>query len=44
MSATIASVARRWGFTDATHFGRAFKEAYRMSPRDWRALKQGRDR
>jgi hypothetical protein len=27
----------RWGFTDTPHFGRAFKEAYRMSPRDWRA-------
>jgi hypothetical protein len=34
----------RWGFTDATHFGRAFKETFGMSPRDWRALKQGRDR
>ncbi|QIQ01010.1 helix-turn-helix domain-containing protein [Streptomyces liangshanensis] len=33
---TIASVARRWGFRDASHFGRVFKEAYGMSPREWR--------
>jgi AraC-like DNA-binding protein len=43
MSVTIAAVARCWGFTDATHFGRAFKETFGMSPRDWRALKQRRD-
>jgi AraC-like DNA-binding protein len=42
-STTIASVARRWGFSDATHFGRAFREAYGLSPRDWRALNQGRN-
>jgi AraC-like DNA-binding protein len=35
-SATIASIAHRWGFGDATNFGRAFKEAYGMSPRQWR--------
>lgn len=35
-SAGIAAVARRWGFTDATHFGRRFRAAYGLSPREWR--------
>jgi AraC-like DNA-binding protein len=39
-SVTIASVAHRWGFADATHFSRVFKEAYGMSPRQWRELRQ----
>ncbi|OKI92955.1 AraC family transcriptional regulator [Streptomyces sp. CB02058] len=34
---TIAAVARRWGFSDPTHFSHRFKDAYGMSPRDWRA-------
>lgn len=33
---TITAVAQQWGFVDMTHFGRAFKNAYGMSPRDWR--------
>jgi AraC-like DNA-binding protein len=33
---TIAAVARRWGFADATHFSRRFRLAYGMSPREWR--------
>jgi AraC-like DNA-binding protein len=37
---TIGAVGRRWGFADATHFGRVFKEAYGMSPRAWRELRQ----
>nr|WP_204358617.1 helix-turn-helix domain-containing protein [Streptosporangium sp. 'caverna'] len=40
-SLTIASVAQRWGFGNASHFGRAFKEAYGMSPREWRERRQG---
>jgi AraC-like DNA-binding protein len=32
----IAAVARRWGFTDPTHFGRRFRTAYGLSPREWR--------
>ena len=35
-SAPIAALARRWGFTDATHFGRRFRAAYGISPREWR--------
>ncbi|MEU0137603.1 helix-turn-helix domain-containing protein [Streptomyces sp. NPDC006296] len=35
---TIAAIGRSWGFTDATHFSKAFTRAYGLSPRDWRAL------
>lgn len=38
--ATVASVGRRWGFLDATNFGRAFKAAYGMTPLEWRLLHQ----
>ncbi|MEU6139486.1 helix-turn-helix domain-containing protein [Streptomyces sp. NPDC047081] len=34
---TIAAVARRWGFLDASRFGRLFKETYGMTPREFRA-------
>jgi AraC-like DNA-binding protein len=37
----IAAVARQWGFTDPTHFGRRFRAAYGISPREWR---QAQDR
>jgi AraC-like DNA-binding protein len=37
---TIAAVARRWGFADATHFARRFRSAYGLSPREWRQLHQ----
>jgi len=33
---TIAATARRWGFADSTHFSRRFRQAYGMSPREWR--------
>ena len=33
---TIAAIAGRWGFVDATHFSRRFRQAYGMSPREWR--------
>ncbi|SCG56873.1 AraC-type DNA-binding protein [Micromonospora echinaurantiaca] len=36
-SLTISAIGRRWGFTDSTHFSKAFKQDYGMSPRDWRA-------
>jgi AraC-like DNA-binding protein len=34
----IAAVARRWGFLDASSFGRSFRAAYGVSPREWRDL------
>jgi AraC-like DNA-binding protein len=42
----IAVVARRWGFTDVTHFGRRFRAAYGIAPREWRQVHddQGRAR
>jgi AraC-like DNA-binding protein len=41
----IAAVARRWGFSDPTHFGRRFRTAYGISPKEWRQVQapQGRD-
>ncbi|WP_327371151.1 helix-turn-helix domain-containing protein [Streptomyces sp. NBC_01217] len=35
-SQTIAAVARKWGFTSASHFSRTFRAAYGMSPAQWR--------
>ena len=32
----IASIAAAWGFLDATHFTRRFRQAYGMTPREWR--------
>jgi AraC-like DNA-binding protein len=45
-SAGIGAVARRWGFADPTHFGRRFRTAYGISPREWRQVQddQGRAR
>ncbi|MFE2175087.1 helix-turn-helix domain-containing protein [Kitasatospora sp. NPDC059462] len=37
---TISAVAHRWGFTSAAHFSRAFRAAYGMSPREWRAVQE----
>jgi AraC-like DNA-binding protein len=33
---TIATTAIRWGFIDATHFGRRFRAAYGISPREFK--------
>jgi AraC-like DNA-binding protein len=33
---TVKEVAFRWGFNDATHFGRIFKACYGRSPRSFR--------
>ncbi|MEV3931797.1 helix-turn-helix domain-containing protein [Streptomyces sp. NPDC049944] len=33
---TIAGIGRSWGFVDATHFSKVFKQAYGVSPRAWR--------
>jgi AraC-like DNA-binding protein len=39
---TISAIARAWGFGDATHFSRTFREAFGMSPREWRGLHQNK--
>lgn len=41
---TVASVARRWGFADPTHFSRRFREAYGMSPSQWHQHNQSPER
>ncbi|MCF6471285.1 helix-turn-helix domain-containing protein [Nonomuraea sp. MG754425] len=33
---TIAAIGRSWGFADATHFSKVFKQTYGISPRAWR--------
>ncbi|HEX6519734.1 MAG TPA: helix-turn-helix domain-containing protein [Streptosporangiaceae bacterium] len=40
----IAAVARRWGFTDPTHFGRRFRAAYGLSPREWKQVQDQQER
>ncbi|MER7583343.1 helix-turn-helix domain-containing protein [Kitasatospora sp. NPDC097691] len=35
--ATVAAVAGRWGFVSASHFSRAFRAVYGISPREWQA-------
>ncbi|MFR9778456.1 helix-turn-helix domain-containing protein [Micromonospora sp. MS34] len=37
---TIAAIANSWGFADATHFSKIFRQAYGMTPRTWRAVNQ----
>jgi AraC-like DNA-binding protein len=33
---SVGAVAARWGFVDAAHFSRTFRDAYDQSPSDWR--------
>jgi AraC-like DNA-binding protein len=33
---SVGAVAARWGFLDAAHFSRTFREAFGESPTDWR--------
>jgi AraC-like DNA-binding protein len=35
---TVSEIAYSWGFSDLTHFGRRFKRAYNILPREARAL------
>ncbi len=35
-SRSISEIGFRWGFNDAAHFSRAFRERYGCSPREWR--------
>lgn len=41
---TIEVVARHWGFADAGHFSRRFREAYGFTPREWRMSRTGFER
>lgn len=34
---SVSAVAQRWGFVSPSHFSRAFRAAYGMSPRQWQA-------
>jgi AraC-like DNA-binding protein len=38
---TVSGVARRWGFTSPAHFSRLFRDAYGMSPSQWRDTRGG---
>jgi AraC-like DNA-binding protein len=33
----VGVVGARWGFVDASHFGRLFRDAFGMTPRAWRS-------
>jgi AraC-like DNA-binding protein len=33
---SVSDIAFSWGFNDATHFSRCFKEQFGCAPRDWR--------
>ncbi|WP_199780914.1 MULTISPECIES: helix-turn-helix domain-containing protein [unclassified Streptomyces] len=33
---TVAAIGRSWGFVNAAHFSKVFKDAYGVSPRAWR--------
>lgn len=39
---SIAEVAERWGFSNASAFSTAFKDLFDMSPRDFRQMSRGR--
>ncbi|MER7706560.1 helix-turn-helix domain-containing protein [Kitasatospora sp. NPDC097605] len=34
---SVSAVAHRWGFVSHSHFSRAFREAFGVSPREWQA-------
>src|SRR5699024_1227085 len=38
-TASISSIATRWGFVDSAHVSRAFRRAYGTTPSKWRAAK-----
>jgi AraC family transcriptional regulator, positive regulator of tynA and feaB len=40
---SVSEIAYGWGFSDMTHFGRAFKKAYGMLPSEWRKLSRQSD-
>jgi AraC-like DNA-binding protein len=32
----VGEIALSWGFNDHSHFSRAFRKRYGVSPKDWR--------
>lgn len=41
---SVSEIAFSWGFSDLTHFGRAFREAYGMLPSAYRQFRKTADR
>ena len=39
----VSDIAFSWGFNDAAHFSRSFKEQYGATPREWRQQVLGQD-
>ncbi|CAL9334742.1 Transcriptional activator NphR [Streptomyces sp. enrichment culture] len=37
----VSTVARRWGFTNASHFSRNFRARYGVSPVEWQRIRTG---
>jgi AraC-like DNA-binding protein len=35
---SVGEIAKRWGFSTSAHFSHAFRAAYGISPREWRAI------
>ncbi|MBF9066694.1 helix-turn-helix transcriptional regulator [Streptacidiphilus fuscans] len=35
----IAATATRWGFSNAAHFSRVFRDAFGVAPQEWRAIR-----
>jgi AraC-like DNA-binding protein len=40
---SVAEIAFKWGFNDAAHFSRAFRDRFNCSPREWRRQAQVTD-
>jgi len=36
MHSSVSDIAFSWGFNDATHFSRSFRQQFGLSPREWR--------
>jgi AraC family transcriptional regulator, positive regulator of tynA and feaB len=41
---TVSEIARGWGFSDMTHFGRSFRAMYGVLPRDFRKTRDNVNR
>jgi AraC-like DNA-binding protein len=40
---SISEICFRWGFNDAAHFSRAFREQFATTPRAWRSSQRADD-